>query len=75
MLKEQDLPDANEFIYSEYEVSLINEIETNFYNATDKIEFLINFQYDFKLHKDKMYSIYLLNILRKSLSKTSPYIF
>ena len=72
--KKDDLPDANDFIYSEYEVNLVNEIESNFYNAKNKIEFLVNFQYDFKLHKDKMYSIYLLNILRKSLSKSNPYI-
>jgi len=69
-------PDSNECKYPEYEVTLINnfiiethKLRTDIYKDRELIEFVINYKYDIDSHKNKLYSIFVINKLAHLLEE------
>jgi tetratricopeptide (TPR) repeat protein len=68
---EINYPDANDYFIPEYEVSLINELKSSIHklNRLDQvINYLLNFDFDLKTHKNKFYVIEIITMLWKKIS-------
>jgi|GEM_PF-5944651 len=64
-------PDANDYIYSEYEINLIKKLKTSIdqlKTLDETTKFILNFAYDFKNNKTKYYSVEIILMLLKKLS-------
>lgn len=70
--KEITFPDANEFNYPQYEVDLLNSVLTKINGQNDKDfkNFILNFEYDLKQHKDRAYSIDVIVALQDKLMES-----
>lgn len=70
--KETIFPNANEFVYPQYEVTIFNSILStiNDKNADNFKEFIINFEYDLTQNKGKANTIDIIVELQEKLTHT-----
>jgi tetratricopeptide (TPR) repeat protein len=68
---EINYPNANDYIYSKYEINLIKELKTSLdklKTLNDVCEYILNYKYYFKNKKNKYYSIEIILMLLNKLS-------
>lgn len=65
-------PDANEFIFPEYEIHIVNNLQNEINESIAQLklmEYVINFKFDLANHCDKLYSIMIINLLASNIEK------
>ena len=68
---EINYPNANDYIYSKYEINLIKELKTSLNKLktlNDVCEYILNYKYDIKNKKNKYYSIEIILMLLNKLT-------